>query len=260
MTADCRLQAVRQSAFSDGYALLCYLLQSPTQHMLDELDQASPGADMLAIAQEIGAHDERVTQACACFDQVSEEIRAGKVSLTDFRAEYTRLFRHPKHPALYPYEALFLDAQRVSQGQTSTHPVLFVNAEATDAKAAYKAAGFAFETYKLPADHITIELEFMAKAHFVVAEQLVSADADAAYDAPDAEQLAGAACADEAAQPACDDERLARAQAALKAFRSQHVANWMPAFFDALANETTSTFYRGVALFGCVLTSFDQED
>lgn len=250
--ADCRLQAVRQSAFSDGYALLCYLLQSPTQHMLDESGKASPGSDMLAIAEEIGACDDRVAQARACFDQVSQEIDAGAVSLTDFRAEYTRLFRHPKHPVLYPYEALFLDAQRVSQGQTSTHPVLFVNPEATDAKAAYRTAGFAFETYKLPADHITIELEFMAKAHFVVAEQLVSADA--AGDAPGAEAEAAAM------QPTDADERLGRAQSVLNAFRSQHVANWMPSFFDALLNETTNTFYRGVALFGCVLTSFDQED
>ena len=130
--------------------------------------------------------------------------------------------------------------------------MLFVNPEATDAKAAYRAAGFAFETYKLPADHITIELEFMAKAHFVVAEQLVSTNG--ACDTPDADAKAAAV------QPTDADERLGRAQKTFDTFRSQHVTNWMPSFFDALLNETTSTFYRGVDLFGCVLTSFDQED
>lgn len=230
---------IEQSALSDWYALLCYLLQTPSAEMLDQLATVSMGDDVRAIASEAGVGLQEVAAVAASFDELHGELAAGSLGLSDLRQEHTRLFRHPKHPRVQYYESLFLDEERVAAGKSSSEPCLFVNPVAMNAVEFYKKGGFATPNHDFPPDYVATELEFASKNHHRVAELANEALMAASRGEP------------------VDAESLEAAIERLRAFKDAHVLNWMPRFFEKLSAEANGIFYPQVGILGGVLMSIE---
>ena len=94
--------------------------------------------------------------------------------------------------------------------------------------AAYAEAGFAKDTaFHLPEDHISIELDFVARLLTRAADKL---EAGTAVGAVQSEKAPGQAELDQAAR-----------------FIGKHLAAWTPLFCEDLERKASTAFYRGVA-------------
>lgn len=219
---------VRHTALSDAYSLLAYLFQPPTKETAAQLKATSIGDDVRQIALEIG--QENAFGAIAeRFDAVHAELAASDDALGEIRREYTRVFTHPSYPVILLYEGVFTDVERVAQGLRSTDAVLFVNPTAADAERCYRAVGFETNTYRVPADCITVELEFMSVVHREMARALLDNDAR------------GAGLFGEA----------------LENFKQEHVSKWIPRFFERCEEECAHELYSAAGAFGVAVIVAD---
>lgn len=229
---DClREKMIRFTALSDWCVLLCCFLQTPTKEIVAQLTRCAPYDDIVAIGREAGIVElDDLEQVAEGFKRVHRNLVQGRCGLTELRQEHTRLFMHPKHPEIPPYESAFLDRERVALGKPSADPYLFVNPIATDALSFYKKAGFSCSRHTAPADHVTVELEYLSKAFFSLAD-----------------------CLRKVSEGGEDEEALAllnQEEEALRRFEDAHVYTWMPAFFESCIQKSTSEFYRSVGSLG----------
>jgi TorA maturation chaperone TorD len=127
----------------------------------------------------------------------------------DLGAEYIALMLGASARAISPYESVY------------TSPEHLIMQEARDeVLAEYLQEGLTrTDEFRLPEDHIAIELEFMS----YLCQQ--------AADAVEAEDI---------------DTAVASLQKQRR-FLRKHLLRWIPRFCDDLAGATTSDFYRGVA-------------
>lgn len=107
--------------------------------------------------------------------------------------------------AAFPYESVYTNKKRLVGQQARG-----------SAAVAYAAKGFALgtATYKIPEDHVAVELEFMARL-----------------------------CREAAAEGA----DLAACLAEQRAFFEAHLQNWMPAFCRDVEKYAATGFYKGLA-------------
>lgn len=219
---------VRHTALADAYSLLAYLLQPPTKETAEQLVATSIGDDVRQIAVEAGLEGDLAAIADQ-FDRAHAQLAASDDALGQVRREYTRVFTHPTNPLILLYEGVFTDVERVAVGLESTHAVLFVNPTAADAERRYKAVGFETNTYRVPADCITVELEFMGILHENMARALLENDAVAA----------------------------GRFGEALDTFIETHIVKWVPRFFARCEEECAHELYRAAGSFGAAVVSAD---
>lgn len=222
------------TAMADLYSLLEYLLQFPTQEMVDQMARVPIANDIEAIFDELGFKDDSTADVLASFSRLQERFSAGSWSLSSVRQSYTRLFMHPKHPLVIPYEGLFLDARRVESGLISAEPCMFVNPSAVDASSRYKECDIAVSNHSLPPDHVCVELEFASKMHALIACELVDFNADSS------------ACAE--AEDGGDG--VSSLEEKLQEFEKKHLLNWVPEFCGACTKEDADSFYGCVGRFG----------
>lgn len=230
----CALVA-HHSALSDWYSLLCYFLQAPSGEMIEHLGALSASGDVRAMASEAGVEVASLTEALQGFDELHRSVSEGKCGLSDIRQEYTRLFMHPKHPCVQPYESMFVDGERIAAGKQSAQPCLFVNPVAMNAVDHYKCAGFRVPGHELPADHVVVELEFASKMHYQLA------------------YLAHEASTFDEGEAAPYLERFDELSQQFAAFKEEHLLSWMPRFFGRLSQEGRGPLYPCVGALGCVL-------
>jgi len=146
-------------AASDMYRLLFMSMDFPTEELASGLLDGGFEKDAAAIFEELGFPVED-----------REKIRSGLIAckgneknsnqlLTEMRREYTRLFTHPKKPAVALYETTFrYDPEDALQSK----PALFISPAARDAERCYKKAGLVMSgEVNEPADHIATQMEFM---------------------------------------------------------------------------------------------------
>ncbi|MBR2834393.1 MAG: molecular chaperone TorD family protein [Coriobacteriales bacterium] len=227
-----RFDVVAQTALADWCSLVAYLLQPPTAEVIDQLQQASMGDDLRAIAFELRMTDEATDKLAGDFDELHRELAStpAKEALGTIRREWTRVFVHPKAPIIWPYEGVFCDVERVHAGQKSTESRLFINPAATDAERRYKTAGYVDADMEYPADFIVTELEFLAILHTQLAQALTTNDAQAA------EQI----------------------KASFDSFWQEHIVNWMPRFFERCQEECHTTNYMLAGRLGEQLIAAEQ--
>lgn len=239
---DLQMKVVRHSALSDWYALLCYLLQMPSRATVAQLGEVSPADDVRSIVYELGNAVDDLGAITEGLEKVHASVASGECSLSDLRREYTRLFAHPKHPCVQPYESLFLDGERVASGKPSAQPCLFVNPVAMDAIERYKKERLPVASHEFPADHVTIELEFASKCHHQIAwlANALLSGGDGHAGIAYREELSG---------------RLER----LQTFKQVHILNWMPHFFDALSCGGCGCFYPAVGALGSALMRAERD-
>lgn len=223
------------SALSDWYSLLCYFLQVPSEEMIAQLGALSTSGDVRAMASEAGVEAVSLAEVLQGLDELHRSVSEGKCGLSDIRQEHTRLFVHPKHPCVQPYESMFVDGERIATGRQSAQPCLFVNPVAMNAVEHYKCAGFSVSGHELPADHVVVELEFASKMHY----QLASL----AHEAATLDEGEAAPCL----------ERFNELSQQFAAFKEEHLLGWMPRFFERLSREGRGPLYPCVGVLGCVL-------
>lgn len=220
---------VKQTALSDMASLCALLFQVPDARTVDLMKGGSFSDDVSAICVEMGYLEEakNLKQRAKGF---SEALSSQDDSLGWVRREYTRLFAHPKNPIVYPYEGVYLDKTADRRGQRSIGSRMFVNKSALDAEKQYKAAGLEPNGMQVPADSVTMELEFVSVLHARIASVAIGEDG-AAYE---------------------------NSMLALRDFLESHVDSWMPSFFGDVKESTDHPLYYLAAELGLLLCSAER--
>lgn len=148
--------------------------------------------------------------------------QAGSETRTELAVDFARLFlvrtRSTKRAA-YPFESVWTSRERTMMDNARDSVV-----------AAYRRAGLARDdSWNLPEDHISLELEFM--------------------------QALSQRCADAAL--GSDEEMLASLVGQQRDFMRAHLISWTGRFAEVMAEMARTDFYRGLAKF---LTGFLAED
>ena len=146
---------------ADLFRLLSLFYLNPTNEVAQGVFDGSIEHDMRTIFEDIGI-DEAAVSLQAFEDQRKQSRNASELR-DKLRQDYTALFTHPKQPLISIYEMQFRD-KRDGKDMPTT---LFLNEAALHAEKCYRDAGLALsnEHSREPADHIALELEFMAYLH-----------------------------------------------------------------------------------------------
>ena len=147
-------------------------------------------------------------------NEISEAIEENKNRLDeyldDLAIEYARLFIGPKKPFAVPYASFYLSESKAMMSEITT-----------DVRKQYLTAGMAVkELYKLPDDHIAIELEFL---QYLATRITESYEADLRDDVSKLLQIR-------------------------EDYIKEHLSKWAPEFAENIINATNDKFYHGAAL------------
>lgn len=226
---DDRQVIVEHTALADLCTMLSFLLQVPTAESVEALRLESMSHDFRAIMSELGV-DRDVSSIERGLDDVHRRLAGADGALGLLRREYTRLFSHPKHPLIWLYEGVFVDAELVAQGKESTHACLFINPAAADAERYYARVGFVCSSGKrVPPDCITTQLQFLGIVHSLIAERAQGGEAKSR---------------EEAGRLLCE-------------FWNDHPANWFDGFFDRCSRLSNEPLYRLVGDMGRELVALE---
>ena len=166
-------------------------------------------ARLLAI-EELGPNDD-IERGLA---MLCEEVRNNQKRLPEYQeelgVEFARLFLGPQHPVAVPYASFYLSETR----QLMTEITIQVRRYYLDAGMAVTGL------YRIPDDHIALELEFITFLIDELAKNLEKGDAGAASEIG----------------------------TRLESFLHEHLTKWVPIFADQVQTNTKSDFYRGATL------------
>lgn len=145
-------------ACSDMYQLLSLFLRLPATELVEGLRVGSLRQDVQDIFEELDIPEEETASIMEDLQEYGGEDNDPSAVLSDLRREYTRMFTHPKKPAVSIYEALFLwDANG-----DEPRPSLFISPAALDAERCYKRAGLErSKEVNESGDHFATQMEFM---------------------------------------------------------------------------------------------------
>lgn len=260
---------MRESAVADAYMLLSVLVDYPESSLVDAMISGSVRNDALAIAFEAGLPGGWEEASALCGLPSDRDDGDPASMLSAMRIEHTRLFDHPEHPVVYPYEGQFLYmedlARREGQAQQwgmamgsgrtlegslrrkeegagrplsaedyfDERPRMFVNPAALDAERCYKAFGLMrSETKNIPGDSIVTELQFMSWLHAERARAL-SVEDEAAFE---------------------------KATAGIEEFERIHMRKWAQSFFEKIAAEARIEPYRVIGKMGAGFIAWRLKD
>lgn len=151
----------------------------------------------------------------SALDQLQGVVQENSWAQSDLRVEYNRLFVGPTKPVCHPYESVYDQGREETDIGTVQGP-----------SAEFFENAFAVENLEMDPsraelfDHVAYELEFM---YF----------------------LLGKAIGEEAVKT----EYLHKSKSVLV----QHLAKWLPAFGECIAEKSEHPFYQNL---GCLLTAF----
>ena len=206
-------------AASDMFQLLALTLHLPQQELASGLLDGSIAEDVKSLLFELGIIPEEAKIIEAAFENIRLNGGSGEDLLSEMRREYTRLFTHPKRPAIRIYEALFKYKPEVDGGK----PSLFINPTALDAEGCYKNAGLTMSRgMNESGDHMATEMEFMM--------YLYQQKAKALYEG--------------------DQERTAQVNEQIEQFSKSHLNKWAVDFFDQCASVSEERVYQTIGRIG----------
>ncbi|MEG0505428.1 MAG: molecular chaperone TorD family protein, partial [Raoultibacter sp.] len=155
METVCRDQMV---ARADAYRILAAFMNLPTQDFNQSLQDGSMMLSWQAIIPHLSWSEESARDAETILSEYANEEPS---SLEQLRIEYTRLFSHPDHPVVFPYEAQFLFSHALDDADKE--PVFVINKIALDVDEAYQNAGYQRPRGKvISSDYLGTELSFVA--------------------------------------------------------------------------------------------------
>ncbi len=216
MVNEMEIEFQRAAATSDMFQLLALSMQLPKKELAVGLLDGSLAADVTALCSELGVETEATRELEAAFGEIRSAGGGPENLLSALRQEYTRLFCHPKQPAISIYEALFRSAL---EGQAEARPLLVISPAALDAERCYRKAGLKMSAaVRESGDHMATELEFMMYLYQRKAQAIQEDSGD----------------------------DLARRNAEIAEFERLHLNRWAKAFFDQCSTISTSPFYRAI--------------
>lgn len=208
------LEIKKSEAASDLYRLLSMFLHQPTDESVQGLLDGSIADDVADILEELGFSAEIIQRIDKKLTALQNGISKKEELRTAMSREYTRLFSHPKKPAVAIYECLFLFQP---ENETEEQPLLFVSPAALDAERCYKKAGLLrSKAVNEPGDHMATELEFMMVLYWRKAQALQENNL----------------------------EELAKSEAEIKEFTDVHLRKWAVEFFQQCVDASQSEVYR----------------
>ncbi len=140
---------------------------------------------------------------------------------TELAADHAALLLGMSPRPVSPYESVHTSEDH-----------LMMQAARDEVVAAYAAAGFAKAgEYRVPEDHVSLELDFMAAVGMRAAQAVEGV-------------LSGASEPGEGVDPLADAERDMNAQLD---FLEKHLLAWLPGFCDLVEERAATQFYRGAA-------------
>jgi len=213
MTNDRELEYQKAVAASDMFQLLSMPMRLPKKEMAAGLLDGSITEDVTTIFRELGFNLENTQTIEEAFIKIKECGKNEDELLSELRQEYTRLFTHPKKPAIAIYEAIF----RYKPGKGEAPPVLFISPAALDAERCYKKAGLKMsKEINESGDHMATEMEFMMYLYQQKAKAIrENAEAD-----------------------------LARRNEEIAEFNRLHLKRWAVEFFEKCKVASKSEVYR----------------
>lgn len=182
-------------------------------HLLRSVFQSEPTREIIGTLQALHLPQEEAPSAHGLMLMVSSIQQNNsrlEAWLEELAGEFTRVFIGPLKPLVVPYASFYLSQSR----QLMTD-------ETIEVRRRYLEAGMAIkELYRVPDDHIGIELEFL---YYLANES--------------------AALLRQGRQ-----EEAATFQAMKMDFITSHMALWVPQFAEQLTEVTHEDFFKGAAL------------
>lgn len=213
----------RSIAASDMYQLLALFLHLPTEEMAIGLLNGSLAEDVLAIFKELDFSIQEIEKIGTKLINLKNNVFVKEELLTEMRREYTRLFSHPKKPAVDIYETLFLYQQ---EDGNEERPPLFISPAALDAERCYKKAGLRMsKKVNEPGDHMATEMEFMMYLYSQKAKALKEDN----------------------------QEDITKREGEIKEFTEIHLKKWAKEFFDLCISSSQSDIYRTFSEIGSMV-------
>jgi TorA maturation chaperone TorD len=209
---------------SDFYRFFSSLLQLPTNALISSLHDSSFEKGFRQMVDEMGFRSNKVevSEALYCLKSLGQK---NETNLQVLRHAYTTLFTHPDKPLIFIYESQFLFWEAHPDAGLDEAPRLFVNPAALDAERCYKKAGLSRSVdFNESADHMSIELEFMARLYAYRVELFEKGDT----------------------------EELIRVDDLIAEFNSLHFKKWGIAFFQKCAQTSVHPFYQALGSIGAV--------
>jgi TorA maturation chaperone TorD len=210
----------RSVAASDLYRLLFISLHFPTDELALGLLDGSFCNDVLSIFEELNFSGEEIGKIRAQLITLKGDIKNKEALLTQMRREYTRLFTHPKKPAIAIYETTFLYNP---EDDLQSRPSLFIGPAARDAERCYKKAGLEMaRQMNEPADHMATEMEFMMYLYLQKAKSIRDGNW----------------------------KELAQREHEIREFLQSHLQKWAKNFFDVCIASAQMVFYKTIGDIG----------
>ena len=184
------------------------LQRSQAYDLLSALFLNEPSDELLAALAQGGAPEDDSDAWAPCRTWLSEAKAAGEFDQAreDIWVDFADLFANACATSVHPFESTYLGADK-----------LLMQPERDAVVAAYLDEAFAVdESWRLPEDHASFELAFMA-----------------------------ALCAREAQAQPDEAARLHHVQAQ---FAFEHVLAWIPQLCDDVQERAKTDFYRGLAV------------
>lgn len=214
------LEIQKSIAASDMYRLLSMVFRLPTEEMSVGLLDGSLRNDVLDIFEELGLFDARIETIQTKLAALQGDLSDRHELFTAMRREYTRLFTHPRRPAVDIYETLFLFQPEAGN---TPNPDLFISPTAMDAERCYRQAGLVRSgSVNEPGDHMATELEFMAYLYLCQAKGVQEADL----------------------------EETEQRKVQIMEFSKTHLQKWAIAFFDRCSSASESDVYQTLGQLG----------
>lgn len=143
-------------AWSDIFQILAAYLRLPTGELVFTGEGGPVVDDLRQIGEEIPSLRQELNGFFSKMDK-GDALQEGTVTLSELRQDYTRLFTHPLHPVVFPYECLYLCAPEKRSAKR-----LFVDEICVDVEGFYKRAGLSPSKGALESpDHMATELELV---------------------------------------------------------------------------------------------------
>jgi TorA maturation chaperone TorD len=217
---------VRLSAASDFLQLLATLFRLPTAVLSDSLVNETLRMEINLILNDFfgKANNEELQLG---YDLLVIAAQDNNAHLSVLRSTYTSLFTHPVKPQISLYESLFLFWEKDPEGSYADAPRLFISPAALSAERIYKKAGLKrSKEVNESADHISTEMEFMARLYAYKGKLMVEGEDEE------------------------EEEEGTAVDQVISEFMHYHVKKWWPKFFEKLALTDTHPLYGAIGLIG----------
>jgi TorA maturation chaperone TorD len=207
-------------AASDMFQLLALSVHLPQKELAGGLIDGSIAEDVMALFRELGFDPQETRQVEDMLEAIGKAGESHEILVSELRQEYTRLFSHPKKPAIPIYEALF---RYDNEKQDDVRPLLFVSPAALDAERCYRKAGLKMsKEMNESGDHMGTELEFMMYLYLQKAKAIQEND----------------------------EQELAKREAEIEEFNRLHLLRWAGDFFEQCKAASQDKFYHTIGEIG----------